>query len=56
VVDLRVNDTATGGFCSDAYNAKSFRKNLTLQYDTPYFSQSYFAGIKPIQGRCSQIN
>lgn len=53
---LRVNDTSGSGFCADSFNSRSFRKNLTLQYDTPYFSQNYFAGVKPIQGKCSQSN
>lgn len=32
-----------------------FLKNLTLYYDTPYFTQLSFRGIKPIRGRCNPV-
>lgn len=32
-----------------------FYKNLTIYYDTPYFKQLSFKGLKPVSGRCNPI-
>ncbi len=43
----------SGTTSTDATNR--FYQNLTFYYDTPYFTQLSFKGIKPIQGRCNPV-
>jgi len=35
-------------------NTNNFESNLTIYYDTPYFTGLSFEGLKPISGRCNQ--
>lgn len=51
---LRGNSTGSY-FCSVGNDEAHYRKTMSLQYDTPYFQQIIFTGVKPIQGNCNQI-
>ena len=35
-------------------NNYSFENDLTIYYDTPYFSGLSFKGVKPVRGKCNQ--
>ncbi|GEM_PF-2822257 len=51
---IRGNTTGTY-FCSTGNDELHFRKTMSFQYDTPYFTQNIFTGIKPMQGGCNRI-
>jgi uncharacterized membrane protein len=53
-VYLRTTLACSNSSATDYTSPEKFLNYLTIYYQTPYFSDLSFKGLKPIAGRCSQ--
>ncbi|MDE1797997.1 MAG: class III signal peptide-containing protein [Candidatus Micrarchaeota archaeon] len=52
---VRVTYACSNAGTTSTDSTTRFYDNLTIYYDSPYYTQLSFTGIKPIQGRCNPI-